>query len=220
MDHETAVLQQAAERYVLHDLPPADREAFEEHYYLCTECLADVRAGQALAEGVRAVLLTERSPARSSEAFPKRRWWQFPAPLVTASLLANAVLVIAAGYAISRYRGEIDTLSRPALTAAIPVATVVRSEVDVQQFAVARGVPASLSFAVPKPFPEYAYTLARAGGANLVSKTVPSPGSSIDELLLTVPTTKLESGIYVVELYGVAGGVRTEIGRCRLQIAD
>ena len=43
----------AAERYILDDLEPAERDAFEEHFFDCTECTADVRDAAKVADGVR-----------------------------------------------------------------------------------------------------------------------------------------------------------------------
>src|SRR6266404_851366 len=43
MNHDDAIKSLAAERYILDDLDPAERDAFEEHFFDCTECTADVR---------------------------------------------------------------------------------------------------------------------------------------------------------------------------------
>ena len=47
MDHSEAVNQMAAERYMLGELPPDVRDAFEEHLFDCPECAFDIRAGVA-----------------------------------------------------------------------------------------------------------------------------------------------------------------------------
>ena len=51
MDHETAVQTKATERYFLGEITGADREGFEEHFFLCQECADDVRAMTAFASG-------------------------------------------------------------------------------------------------------------------------------------------------------------------------
>ena len=43
MDHKEAVETMAAQRYVLDEMTPEDQEAFEEHFFGCTECAADVK---------------------------------------------------------------------------------------------------------------------------------------------------------------------------------
>ena len=47
MDHSEAVEQMLAERYLLNELPPEMRDAFEEHMFDCPECAFDMRAGAA-----------------------------------------------------------------------------------------------------------------------------------------------------------------------------
>ncbi len=47
MDHNEATQQMAAERYLLGELTPELRDAFEEHAFDCPECAADLRAGAA-----------------------------------------------------------------------------------------------------------------------------------------------------------------------------
>jgi hypothetical protein len=47
MDHSEAVNQMAAEKYLLGELPPDVRDAFEEHFFDCPECAFDIRTGMA-----------------------------------------------------------------------------------------------------------------------------------------------------------------------------
>ena len=42
MTHSEAVQQMAAERYLLDELAPDVRDAFEEHMFDCQECALDV----------------------------------------------------------------------------------------------------------------------------------------------------------------------------------
>ena len=44
MDHTEAVNQYAVEKYLLEELSPEARAAFEEHYFGCEECAIDLRA--------------------------------------------------------------------------------------------------------------------------------------------------------------------------------
>jgi hypothetical protein len=54
MEHTEAMETLAAERYLLNEMMQEDREAFEDHFFGCTECAADVRAGTIVKAGVRA----------------------------------------------------------------------------------------------------------------------------------------------------------------------
>ena len=64
MDHETATKLQAAARYIAGDLPAADRDQFEEHFFLCPKCAEEVRWEQIFAANARALF-------RQNESFPR-----------------------------------------------------------------------------------------------------------------------------------------------------
>jgi anti-sigma factor RsiW len=55
MDHIEALWLQAAEKYVLGELPNSQREEYEEHYFNCADCAEDIKAAVALVEGFRQV---------------------------------------------------------------------------------------------------------------------------------------------------------------------
>jgi hypothetical protein len=59
MTHEQAVAKQAAERYLLDEMPELERFAFEEHYFACAICAEDVKSGAVMQEGVKAGLLLQ-----------------------------------------------------------------------------------------------------------------------------------------------------------------
>ena len=48
MDHEVASTTHAVERYLLGEMPSPERDAFEEHYFACTECAEGVRSGSVM----------------------------------------------------------------------------------------------------------------------------------------------------------------------------
>lgn len=66
MEHSEAVETLAAERYLLGEMTPEDRDAFEEHFFGCSVCAADVvdvsRVRAAIATDIpRATLLPRRA---------------------------------------------------------------------------------------------------------------------------------------------------------------
>jgi hypothetical protein len=52
-EHRRAVESMAAERYVLGEMEPTERDAFEDHFFDCVECSSDVRDETKIAAGVR-----------------------------------------------------------------------------------------------------------------------------------------------------------------------
>ncbi len=55
MDHSEAVTKKMAESYLLEELTPEQRDAFEEHYFDCPECAKDVKAAAMLVANLAVV---------------------------------------------------------------------------------------------------------------------------------------------------------------------
>jgi len=59
MEHTEAMRLQAAVKYVLGELPQAEHDSFEEHYFDCGECALDAQAAAAFADNARNVFCHE-----------------------------------------------------------------------------------------------------------------------------------------------------------------
>ena len=98
MDHNQAVELQLAVKYVLGELPPVQRDEYEDHYIDCPECAKDVYAAAAFTDTAREVF---REEARGEVSAPARervqsRWFAWLRPVVAVP--AFAVLLVALGY--------------------------------------------------------------------------------------------------------------------------
>lgn len=94
MDHGAAVGTHASERYLLGEMTEFERHQFEEHYFSCVECAADVRAGARLAAGARDVFAAEAAapvPRELRRAWPEWFRWPVLAPTCAAACLALVV---------------------------------------------------------------------------------------------------------------------------------
>lgn len=102
MDHTEALRLQAAEKYLLNEFTPPQREEYEEHYFDCYQCAEDVKATASFLEGLRQLIregaleartVPETVPARADVAAPATRGffaWLKPAfaiPVFAALLL-------------------------------------------------------------------------------------------------------------------------------------
>ena len=78
MDHNEAVKNHAAEKYFLGELAGAEREAFEEHFFDCQDCAADVKTTAILIDNVRETLRTstKKSPSREARTIGFLSWWR------------------------------------------------------------------------------------------------------------------------------------------------
>ncbi len=78
MDHDEVVRQKLTERYLLHELNDEARDAFEEHYFECSECALDVRAGSEFVENSKIILALPSevsARARLAPAKPVSQGW-------------------------------------------------------------------------------------------------------------------------------------------------
>src|SRR5216683_3854089 len=95
MDHTEAVQQQAAIRYVLGELPRAQRDAYEEHYFDCAECAIDIKALATFADTARETMLLEGRKFVVTDPVPARaRWFAWLKPIVAVPAFAALLLII------------------------------------------------------------------------------------------------------------------------------
>jgi hypothetical protein len=97
MDHELAVKSQACEKYLLGELSPELRDAYEDHYFSCTECASQLQAAAQLVGASREILATAPTPERRADHVRvPRGWFPWLQPLV--AIPAFAVLLLVIGY--------------------------------------------------------------------------------------------------------------------------
>lgn len=95
MDHNEALQSQACEKYLLGELPPALRDAYEEHYFSCPECATQLRCAAEFLGASRDIFAA--SPAPSLGPSPVRTgWFAWFKPAV--ALPAFALLLLVIGY--------------------------------------------------------------------------------------------------------------------------
>ena len=98
MDHGEALQQMAAERYLLNELTPDAREAFEAHFFECSECALDLRAGAAFVEEAKTQLPEIAGPSPApvpSKPKVKREWWLgWLQPAFAAPAFATLLVII------------------------------------------------------------------------------------------------------------------------------
>lgn len=107
MQHEDAIRTQAAERYLLGEMSPDEREDYEDHYFSCDACGHELSATAAFVANARQVLAAPpRADARDAGAGTVRpgrdSWWgrllAASEVLVPALGVAVVVLAVWAGY--------------------------------------------------------------------------------------------------------------------------
>ena len=217
MDHEEMARRGTVEEYLLGGLDAREREAFEEHFFDCPECAADVRAGATFLATARPLLgegLSDEPVRPRGLATPARTTLRGqPAFLAAVSSLA-AVLCLAAyqGWVvIPRLQREVESLDA---LRAVPsyFLTVARSEAPtIAVLPGDRHVVLTLSQSWDRPFPAYHCLLQDAAGRVLLEETVNSR-SATSELELLLPVRGLAAGSYVLVVFGVETGQTPKAG--------
>jgi hypothetical protein len=94
MDHSEALQSQACEKYLLGELPPAQRDAYEEHYFSCPECASQLRCAAEFLGASREIFVASPIPRSSSEAVARTSWFAWFRPVYSAAALAALLLLV------------------------------------------------------------------------------------------------------------------------------
>ena len=94
MDHEVALTSHAVERYLLGEMPSSERDQFEEHYFACTECAAEIRSASATLRDMKQAL-REVGPDRKASS---PGWLSWLRPQVLVPTFAALSLAVVVGY--------------------------------------------------------------------------------------------------------------------------
>lgn len=191
MDHTEATRLAAAERYLLGELTAEQRAAFEEHFFECPECAAEVRLGAELIDNLKPALAPLRPPA-APEAQRRAYAWLHWAPAAAAVVLAAGLTVQLVGakrqlaefsspqpvssYFLAATRGEGALISLPS-----GAKQVLITLAPVTQSGVLKAV------------------LKNTAGEKLYEFSLPAVAGQ--EISLLLPVATLADGPYFLELY-------------------
>jgi hypothetical protein len=216
MDHELVAAQNMTERYLLNELDPAARDEFEEHYFTCSECAADVQAAALLVEriGDGAIPDPELHPAPAPPIPTPRAWLAWLRPAFVVPVMA--ILLVVVGYQnLVTYPQLAHQLSSPQI---LPWAPVNLDTYGSEEPTITSqpGQPFLLLVRIP---PGGAYSKYTADLYNPAGKlewsfafTIPA-ASKQDQWPLQVPGANREAGRYKLKVRGVtASGESKDVG--------
>jgi hypothetical protein len=227
MDHNEAVQQMATEKYLLGELSPELREAFEEHYFDCPECAMDLRTAATFVDEAKVHLpelagpLSEPAGARSAPASqkaapPKKEsrfsWWR---PAFAAPVFATLLMII--GYQnLVTFPALRSTASAVRISPMVYLHSGTRSgsqtpiDVDRQQ-----GIALVVDRPQQQGYASFLFELDDSQGKPVLNITALNDTPAADGTLsLAIPGTGLHDGAYTLAISGLAtNGNRTEIER-------
>ena len=134
MDHNEAVRLQAVEKYLLRELPPAQREEYEEHYFDCPLCAEELRATVAFMESTRQVFREEAPQvADVKERAPSAGgWFAWLRPAFAVPVFAALLLFIGYqnGVTIPQLKHSTSSQSAQIISTSVDLAGSVRGGSD------------------------------------------------------------------------------------------
>ena len=203
MEHEQATATLAAERYILNELTAAEREAFEEHYFVCERCAQEVKDLFAL--GVAAKEALPVQPAQSAALNEKQtsRWWQYFGAwtLPRFALAVPGVLLIAAivtGWQVVRMRQLMEPRSITSLVLR-PETRGETAAINVQQLG------PYLLLECDLPGAEGKVNWALSQSAKILHRGEAAPPDAGASFKLLLPSSSLSPGDYALNVQSTVG---------------
>jgi putative zinc finger protein len=232
MDHTAVVREKTTERYLLNELDPEVRDAFEEHYFSCPECAQDVSAGSQFVEQSKAVLAENSNPSPVG-VVPDRgpgygTWFTggwftggrfaWLRPAVAAPALA--LLLAVAGYQslvmVPRLQSE---LKQPQVLPAVSV-NVGTWGAGGTPTSIPEGKGLLLFVRIPpdRAYARYTAELYNPGGKLEGSFTITATAGQ-DQWSVTVPAVHREAGTYTMPVHGITPtGEIKELGSASFEL--
>jgi hypothetical protein len=215
MNHQEATGQAAVEKYLLNELAPPLRDEFEQHFFGCTECTADLRATAAFLEAAKTELKlqADRGPAvaptpraRMPAAPSKKSWFTFlgrPAVLSPAFALLLLVVIYQNVAVYPRLTNEVAQLSNPEI---LPTLSLVSGNSrGAASTSISVGHAQSFLLAVDIPtrdqFSSYELKLVAPSGATAWSLPA-SAQAAKDTVSVRVPVSSWSAGDYTLIVQG------------------
>jgi len=219
MDHQEAIGLSAAERYLLGELSPLERDDFEEHYFSCHECATEVRITSQFLDGARRELSRSRTekhaaasrgerPAVKPSSLPSwlAAFWKpaFLAPIMALLLLCVGYQNVVVYPHLTRMLAQ---LRQPAVLSAVSlIAANSRAGGHLQVNGTANQ-PVLLAVDIPAEarFGSYVCELVTPAG-EVLWKVPVSSSQARDTVSIAVPAGTLHSGDYILVVRGVSPG--------------
>jgi hypothetical protein len=212
LDHLHAQQMNAPERYLLGELPPAEAEDFELHYFECQQCALAVESGEQFIACARAYYADPVTPKpRVGAQKPGRSFLQAVSAFLSRPVFA--IPAMAALGALSIYQGAVvippmrSVLYTSRFLPAVQLLSASRGDEPVLSVSL-KDPFAELKADIPpaerypaEPYKEYFCDLTRGG--SLVSTTLAPAPAEGQPVTIEFPVGQLKAGHHDLTLYGV-----------------
>jgi hypothetical protein len=222
MNHDEAIREQAVERYLLGELPEDAKARFEEHFFDCALCAADLKDGTEFVDALRLDTQLVDSPRPKIHLVARRdpaswlRPWLVPALAASLLVVAYQNIMVLPGL-----RHMVDVAQTPAVVNNVVLANIDARGADIPKLT----APAHGSFLISVDVPSkagyasYLCALYNASGERLWQMPVTAQQAE-NTVSLRVPTDKAANGTNELRILGIpsTGGSPVEVGRYRFTL--
>lgn len=218
MEHHEAIEMMASERYLLDELAPELRDAYEEHFFGCADCADDVRFGALFVDHAKGILaakpaaipaakLAAKAAARPEIKPAKREWFAWLLPVIRPAIM---VPVFASLLAIIGYQSLVVV---PALELAaneprvLPTPAILAGETRGGHVVVHADLVAGSTLTLPLPqsasYAALRFELYDAQNKLVWSRDRPSAAATEDTVTVWLPG-RIKPGTYTLVMRGVS----------------
>ena len=215
MNHDKVVRLSLVEKYLLDELSPELRDEFEEHYFDCGECVADLSAASVFLDAakneLRAAPLPKSAPIRDKKPWFSRLW----APAFVVPALAACLLVIAYQNLVilPHFRNAIAELRAPEILPTLSLVSGNSRGGSIPSLAIENAHAFLVLIDIPtqERFSSYTCLLYSPAGS-LAWRVLVSADKAKDTVSIRVPAARAVAGIYSLVVQGNSSAALAESG--------
>jgi hypothetical protein len=198
----------AVDKYLLGELSTAQRDEFEEHFFGCPECAAELRMTAEFLDIARKELKRGNFRQAPSKSF-KWSWLELlarPAVLTPAFGLLLGVIAYQNGVVLPRINGQVAQLRQPGVVTSISLIAGNSRGAALPSVNGSANQPVLLSLDIPatRQYPTYACVLLDPSGA-VVWRIPVSAAQAQDTVSINIPAGTLHPGGYTLVVQGIEG---------------
>jgi hypothetical protein len=210
IDHQQAVDNMMAERYLLGELAPEERDAFEGHLFDCSACFEQVRAGTEFVHYVKRIGAEEPTLAGHSGKF-----WPSLAAGFRQPVAAFALLLFFFAGGINLYQYHLLSLQKgPALERSYMLTGIAHGGESTKLIQEPPGSMLNVNLEYTQRGEFTAYRVRLLSGSNIIKSFLIPRDQADGTARIVVSTDALKPGRYSVIVWGRNNdGNESEVGR-------
>ncbi|HXT27524.1 MAG TPA: zf-HC2 domain-containing protein [Candidatus Eisenbacteria bacterium] len=201
MDHNEALQSQACEKYLLGELSPTLRDAYEEHYFSCPECAVQLRSAAEFLGASREVF-TSAAPTTALQSAGITGWFAWLKPAFAVP--AFALLLVFIGYQNFVTIPQYQQAAAPRVLAMHSLITANTLGDESLNFTVPANQPFGLYVDAPfdPAYPIYLLKLVSPSGATIPLRSLNAAEAQKTQIITVNPGR--QAGKYALIVFGLA----------------